>query len=100
MGFLEQCQTKYYALPMSQRFEMSLVQAWYPSLLYTTCGVAYNAAANTFVADTSQSNKILTIVDKAQGPTSAVWGDNLGGVGDIGARVIVSVTTATALIAS
>jgi hypothetical protein len=97
MGFYEQYQTKVYTLGGGQRFEISLVQAWYPGLLYSTCGLQYNTAAGCFVADTSQSNKILTIVDKVQGAYNPTYASE-GTVGDTGARVVCAVTTSSALL--
>jgi len=97
MGFYEQYQTKVIALSGGQQFVMSLLQAWTPALLYTTCGIVYETAYNTFAADTTQSNKILTIQGKVQGTTNPQF-DDVGANFDTGARVIVAVTTTSALL--
>src|SRR5271166_4498872 len=65
-------------------FEMSLIQAWAPS---TQVGPAKAGltldASGYFVADTTQSNKILNIIGSVDGPGKGV-------VGDTYKRVIVS----------
>ena len=98
MGFYEQYQTKVIPLSAGLQFEMSLLQAWTPALTFTTVGISYQAAYNTFAADTSQSNKILTIQGKVQGPNTNPNFEDVGGFLDTGARVIVAVTTTSALL--
>ena len=94
--------------------EMSLVQSYslYNSLIGTTVGLNLATAiggGSVFVADPSQSNKVGTIVDIAQGAppliisnASATSGNALGpgptgSPGDFGGRVIVRFTS-TALV--
>lgn len=85
-GSYEQYQGYYYSLS-GLTFEINLVQAWNYGLLQTTAGLLYSASYNTFAADTSQSNKVLTIVGKASGLDNPNY-ESLGDVGDTGARVI------------
>lgn len=54
----------------------------------TTGGVLLDAGTNIYVFDPTQSNKIMTIYSKPQGPTK-------GAVGDLGARVVVSFSAAS-----
>jgi hypothetical protein len=98
MGFYEQYQTKVIPLSAGLQFEMSLLQAWTPALAFTTVGISYQTAYNTFAADNTQSNKILTIQGKVQGPNTNPNFEDVGGLLDTGARVIVAVTTTSALL--
>jgi hypothetical protein len=98
LGSYEQYQTKVVPLSAGLQFEMSLLQAWTPGLLYTTCGVSYQTAYNTFAADNTASTAFLTIQGKVGGNTFNPTYDDQGGFLDTGARVIVSVTTTSVLI--
>ena len=67
---------------------ISLVQAYYGSVLNSTAGLYYNSTYQCFQADTSQSNKILTITGKF-GQTGANQSfDPVGVEGDVNALVI------------
>lgn len=69
----------------TQQLEMSLVQAWNPALAGgAVAGLLLDPTTGFFVADTSQSNKILNIVGFNNAPQSVQ-----GGVGLTGTRVIV-----------
>lgn len=69
-----------------QPIEVSLRQAYYPSLIGTTCGLYIDPVSNYFEVDTSQSNKPFTIVEK-------VFGAAIEGLpGDLNARVKVICT--------
>jgi hypothetical protein len=93
MGFPEQYRAKITALSGGQQFEMSLYQPW-TGQLYQPAGIQYipfsGGSGGCFVADTSQSNKILTIIDKVQGPTNPAY-DDVGVNSDTGARVICQI---------
>ena len=87
------------ALGAGTQIEMNLNTAsggFSPLLIGTTAGLTLDAASGWFTADTSQSNKILTIVGYRPGvyigPTAQ------GNPGDLGARVVVQFTTASALL--
>jgi hypothetical protein len=87
-GNQEQYQGYYY--PLSNRqIEISLVQAWWPALEQQTAGLLYSTQYGCFAADTSQSNKVLTIVGKVSGANNPNYGGAVGGNGDTGARIIV-----------
>lgn len=95
LGYLEQYQASYYKLNANQQlFEASLVQGWYPSLIGTTAGILLSTAASCHAVDTSQSNKIITIVGKVQGPDNVAYG-SVGDVGDTGARIICRFNSGT-----
>jgi hypothetical protein len=64
--------------------EISLRQAYYPALDGTTAGLYLDPVTGFFVADNSQSNKILNILGQVPGVPSVS-----GNVGDVGARVRV-----------
>ncbi len=89
----------YYAagLGQGQLVEMNLSQAYafYPSLIGTTAGLTLDASSGFFIADPSQTNKILTIVDQRPGvqigPTAS------GTDGDLGVRVVVQFNSGLAL---
>ncbi len=97
MGFAEQYRSKVTALSGGQLIEMSLLQPW-TGQLFAGAGLNYNVASGCFVADTSQANKPLTIVDKVQGPINPAYED-VGVNSDTGARVIVSINTTTNVLA-
>ena len=78
----------YYIDLNNQLIVISLVQSYYPSLLQTTAGLYYNTTYQCFQADTSQSNKILTIVSKFGQPNSNAGFNPVGGIGDTGALVV------------
>lgn len=88
VGYLEQYEG-FFVKAGNQTFEMSLLQPYYTSLLQTTAGLYYSSTYNAFAVDTSQSNKILTIVGKSYGSQNPNYGEPLGNVGDSGARVLV-----------
>jgi hypothetical protein len=98
-GFPEQYRAKVTALSGGQLIEISLLQPW-TGQLYQQAGINFQAATGTaggcFVADTSQSNKILTILDKVQGPTNSAYED-VGVNSDTGARVICSINSTAVL---
>jgi len=95
LGYLEQYQVGYYRVSANQQlFEASLVQGWYASLIGTTAGIKYDTTANCHAIDTSQSNKIVTIVGKVQGPDNTTYG-SVGDVGDTGARIICKFNSGT-----
>ena len=95
LGWLEQYQVGYYKVNANQQlFEASLVQAWYPSLLGTTAGILLSATYSCHAVDNSQSNKVITIVGKVQGPDNTTYG-SVGDVGDTGARVICRFNSGT-----
>jgi hypothetical protein len=87
-GNQEQYQGYYYKLN-NRNIEISLVQPWYPSLEQQTAGLLYSTQYNCFAADTSQSNKVLTIVGKVNGANNPNYGGAVGGNGDTGARIVV-----------
>lgn len=58
--------------------EICLLQPFYESLVGTAAGITLNAASGYFVADNSQSNKILTITDKVLGSPTDVGATNNG----------------------
>lgn len=95
VGFPEQYRAKVTALSAGQAFEISLLQPW-TGQLFAQAGINYQAAsggtAGCFVADTSQSNKILTIIDKVQGPQNPAY-DDVGTYSDTGARVIAQINS-------
>jgi len=68
---------------------MSLVQGYYPSVLNSTAGLFYNTTYQCFQADTSQSNKILTITGKFGQPNVNQGFDPVGTIGDVNALVTV-----------
>jgi len=69
----------------SQTIEMNLVQQWSPMLAGgAVAGIPLDSTTGFFVADTSQSNKILNILGFVNGPQSFQ-----GGVGLTGTRVQV-----------
>lgn len=67
----------------NQYFEISLVQAWSPSLIGTTAGLKKDPTTGFWVLDNTLTNKYAVIVAKAEGPASFK-----GTVGDTGARVV------------
>jgi hypothetical protein len=77
--------------PQNTYFEMSLVQAYNSALQGTTAGITVDPTTGICVVDTSQSNKILTIVGLSQG--AQIGATAQGGVNDIGARVQVAFTS-------
>ena len=78
----------YYIQLSNIPFVISLVQPYYSSLFQATAGLLYNTTYQCFQADTSQSNKILTIVGKfgQSNPNNSF--DPVGGEGDTNALVI------------
>jgi hypothetical protein len=78
----------YYINLTSVAFVISLVQPYYSSVFQATAGLFYNSTYQCFQADTSQSNKILTIVGKfgISNPNNSF--DPVGGEGDTNALVI------------
>ena len=67
----------------AQVIEISLVQAWNPMLAGgAVAGLLLDPTTGFFVADTSQSNKVLNILGFVNGPSSVQ-----GGVGLTGSRV-------------
>lgn len=74
--------------------EMNLRQTipYYPSLIGTQVGLYLDATSGWFVADTSQSNKVATIVQQAAGVPGVQ-----GSYGDLGARVVVQFIASTLL---
>jgi hypothetical protein len=69
----------------SQTLEMNLVQPFYPSVIGgAVAGLLLDPTTGFFVADTSQSNKVLNILQAAVGPQGFE-----GGVGITGTRVWV-----------
>jgi hypothetical protein len=94
MGFPEQYRAKVTALSGGQLIEIALLQPW-TGQTFAQAGLNYQAAAagtsgGCFIADTSQTNKILTIIDKVQGPINPGYED-VGQNSDIGARVVCSI---------
>lgn len=75
----------YYIDLNNQLLVMSIVQAYYPSLIQSTFGLYYNVASQVFQADNSQSNKILTMVGKFGQPNANPGFDPVGGLGDVNA---------------
>jgi hypothetical protein len=95
LGWLEQYQCSYYKVNANQQiFEASLVQAWSPTLIGTTAGILLSTAANCHAIDTSQSNKIVTIVGKVQGPDNPTYG-SVGDYLDTGARILCKFNSGT-----
>jgi len=83
-----------------QLFEFSLKQALYPQLFPSTAGFTLDSSTGIWVVDTGASHKIATIIGPAQGVVVQPYGQPVpvtGSTGDIGARVIVYVSTASAL---
>jgi hypothetical protein len=78
-------------------FEISLKQAWYPSLVGSAkAGLTLDTTSGFFIADTSASNKVLNILRLATSVPVATPGIPVTGqVGDTGARVIVSFASGT-----
>ena len=76
-----------------QPFEISLIQAWSPStqLGAAIAGINIDGTTGFFVADTTQTNKILNVIGAVDGPTR-------GTVGDTFKRVIVTFTAASVAI--
>ena len=69
----------------SQTLEMSLVQPWNQALVGANmAGILLDPTTGFFVADTSQSNKVLNILQQAVGPQTFQ-----GGVGITGTRIWV-----------
>jgi len=67
---------------------ISLVQTYYDSVINSTAGLYYNTTYQCFQADTSQSNKILTITGKFGQPNVNESFDPVGTQGDTNALVI------------
>jgi hypothetical protein len=90
-----------------QLFEINLksTTAYYPTLDGTTAGLALDSTTGYWYLDTAGSNAICTIQGKVVGAltqnvlaaTPTAIGNNPGGVGDFGARVIAYISTSTAL---
>lgn len=78
----------YYIDLNNQLIVISLVQPYYGSLINATAGLFYNTTYQCFQADTSQSNKILTIVNKFGQPNANPGFDPVGGLGDSNALVV------------
>lgn len=60
----------------------------------TQVGLALDSTSGFYYADPTASNKVATVVQKAEGPTSTLTGASnstigYGGVGDLGARVFI-----------
>ena len=79
--------------------EMSLNSAsggWSPLLIGTTAGLTLDSTTGWFTVDTSQSNKVCTIVGQRPGvyigPTAS------GNPGDTGVRVLVQFTSSSLLV--
>ncbi|MDE2098155.1 MAG: hypothetical protein KGL39_12950 [Patescibacteria group bacterium] len=86
-------------------FEMSLNQATTlaTSLIGTSAGLNYDSTSGFFFVDTTQTNKIFTIVQISGGPDSlfpaySVAGAANGVIGDSGGRVIVAALSGAALV--
>jgi hypothetical protein len=90
-GFSEQYKAYVIKLQSPQQIEMSLIQAWYPSLAGSAIGITYSTEYDTFGADTG-ATAIGSIVGKAAGANNPNY-DSQGGVGDTGARVVVQITS-------
>jgi len=72
---------------------ISLVQAYADSVINTTAGLLYNTTYQCFQADTSQSNKVLTITGKFGQPNANPGFDPVGTLGDLNALVIARFNT-------
>jgi hypothetical protein len=85
----EQYQCKFAKMTFSQRFVISVLQPWSAGLQYTTAGLVYSTTQHVFYLDTSQSNKIVTIVDQDDNldnwPASEPFDTGLVGAQVIGA---------------
>lgn len=71
-----------------QLFVLSIVQAKATSQIGTTFGLNLDSTSTFFVADSSQSNKVLTLVGFLEGPGN-------GATGDTGARGIFQFISST-----
>lgn len=79
-----------YPLVNAAYFELNLAQPYNDALLNTTAGLLLDTSGY-FVADNSQTNKVITIVSHPFGPAFpgvTSYLNTLGGVGDTGARVV------------
>lgn len=65
-----------------QQFEVSLNQAFAQASIGVQVGLALDAGTGFYIADTTATNKVATIVGQVDGP-------NKGTTGDIGKRVII-----------
>lgn len=72
----------------SQPLEISLKQAWYPSLQGTTVGLTYDTASGWWIADNSVGNNTIASIQ------SKVVAPDAGGPGDTGARVVITFQSA------
>lgn len=87
LGPVDPAQALFTSLVNEQPFEICLLQPWTNALIGTTAGITLDASG-WHVADTSQTNKVLTIQGKAVGVASDV-----GNPGDTYARVYCFVNT-------
>jgi len=72
--------------------EMSLKQAWYPSLIGSSFGLTLDTSSGWFIADTG-ATAIGTIIGKVTGAGAYASTDDVGGYGETGARVLVNFTS-------
>ena len=66
-----------------QQFEVSLAQAFAQASIGASIGVALDASTGYYIADTSASNKVATIIGEVDGPGK-------GTIGDFGKRVLIA----------
>jgi len=71
-----------------QQFEVSLSQAFAQASLGVQVGIALDAASGYYIADTSATNKVATIIGEVDGPGK-------GTIGDTGKRVLVQFIATT-----
>ena len=66
-----------------QQFEVSLAQAFAQASIGASIGVALDASTGYYIADTSATNKVATIIGEVDGPGK-------GTIGDFGKRVLIA----------